>query len=116
MSVVTGIVICHSCVEGYEETDDGSDKYAVIEELNDFLKKYEKSPLHRLDEHMCNGKHPQMIVWGGGYNYFPNEEFLEFFRSRKWNEREEVFMVFNPEEGPISIVRPTTKSKDGESK
>ena len=44
---------------------------------------------------MCNGKHPQMIVWGGGYNYFLGEEFVAFYKTRAWNEPEEVFLILN---------------------
>ena len=106
MSWVTGILICHSVMETYRERDDGEDYYAIIVEINSWLHAKGYTALHRLDGHMRNGKHPQMIVWGGGYNYFPDNEFLEFFRTRDWESKEEVFLLFNPEDGPLAVLQP----------
>ena len=116
MSVVTGIVICHSCSEKYVEHDLGNDTYLVINELNAWLLNHGKSELHSLDNLMCNGKHPQMIVWGGGYNYLNDEEFVTLFRTRQWEQPDQVFMVFNPEDEPMRVIMPTNDSKSEESK
>jgi hypothetical protein len=52
---------------------------------------------------MNGGKHPQMCVWGGGYNHFPDLEFI--LRTRKWKYPLEVVLIYNPEEGPILVMR-----------
>lgn len=100
MSVVTGIVICHSL----------SDDSLAIAEINAWLVGQDKSPLHQLDEKMCNGKHPQMIVWGGGYDFLDDEAFIDFFKNREWKEPDQVFMVFNPENDPICVISPAILS------
>ena len=37
MSRITGILICHSVMEGYKERDDGEDDYQIIDEINVWL-------------------------------------------------------------------------------
>lgn len=106
MSCVTGIVICFSCAEDYTERADGTDRYPILEEINSWLSERGKLPLVKLDEKMSCGKHPQMNVFGGGYNYLGDGEFLELFATRNWKEKDQVFMIFNPEEGPIQVIKP----------
>ncbi len=104
MSVVTGVLICYSLEEN--ETP--------IVEIGKWLEANNKSPLHQLDEKMCNGKHPQMMVWGGGYNYLDNDEFIELFKSRDWINKEQVFMIFNMEEGPMRVIQPWAEYRPSE--
>jgi len=106
MSWVTGLVICFSCSEDYAEQEDGTDKFPVVEKINAWLGERGKMPLVQLDEKMCCGKHPQMHVFGGGYNYLGDEDFLKMFHSLEWQCKESVFMIFNSEENPMEVIRP----------
>ena len=51
-------------------------------------------------------KHPQVDVFGGGFNYFPNDEFAAFVLSLPWQCQENVALLVNPENGPTKVFRP----------
>lgn len=107
MSVVTGIVICASVMEDEHVNPDGGRVIHWIRDASQWISDnwLVGAGLVQLDDQMSCGKHPQMIVAGGGYNYFLNDEFLTFLKAYPWKEPSEVVIVFNPEEGPISVVR-----------
>lgn len=95
MSVVTGIVLCTSIAETPTN----------FSKIDAWLADHSCSSLHEVDEHCCNGKHPQMSIRGGGYNYFSNEEFLQFFKTLLWAYPENVVLVLQPEDGTTVVLR-----------
>ena len=96
MSVVTGIMVFASLAESPKN----------ILALDEWLLENEFSELHPVDDFCCNGKHPQVHMRGGGYNYFKNKEFVLFFLGIKWDYPDTVLLVLHPEEGPIECYRP----------
>jgi hypothetical protein len=95
MSVVTGIMIC----TGVSEDE-------CLAAINSWLALHDFSALHRVEEMCCNGKHPQMYMSGGGYNYFPNKKFADFFLTVPWKYPESAVLVLSPEEGSTFVIRP----------
>ena len=94
MSTVTGVMLCTGC--GEEDN---------IQKVNSWLVENGYSALHSVDELCCNGKHPQMLMNGGGNNYFLDEPFVEFVMSVEWRRPEDVVLVLNPEHTPVEVHR-----------
>ena len=105
MSLVTGWIIVTSTLEDYTNDDD----YTWGEDLNDWIKdnwKIDCGDVVKIDDVICLGKHPQFIARGAGCNYFPNDSFINWFKNYPWKNPTQVFLIFNPEEGPIQIISP----------
>jgi len=47
-----------------------------------------------------------MLMRGGGYNYFKNEEFAEIFKAIPWKYPENAVLVLHPEEGSTEAYQP----------
>lgn len=108
MSRVTSVLLSVSVVEDAFDPD-YANPYA-LNAINDFLAKHGKVPLARLDEGMIvDGKHPQAIVLGGGYNYLPVAEFLAIFDSfdtDDWAEPWSAVLIIDQEEIGATVWRP----------
>lgn len=96
MSVVTGITL--HCKHDHE----------CIREINNWLKERNFGPLERTDDHYGGNKHPQIGLYGAGYNYFYldlEEEFMQYVLSRHWENRENTVLIINPEEDGCAVWR-----------
>jgi hypothetical protein len=93
MSVVTGIFLCANL----------SEPRSTFKLIDQWLRGRDFTELHQIDEYCCNTKHPQMSMFGGGYNYFPNKEFTEFVTNLPWKYPENFVLVLKPEDGPTQI-------------
>lgn len=101
MSVVTGVVLCTSCVEDEEE---------VLDRINAWLLEKGGGPrwsLKLVSDDFGGGKHPQMSVYGGGFNYFYEDDFAEFVISLPWQNPENVVLIMQPEDGSTKVFRPS---------
>lgn len=80
----------------------------VVIEIQNWIASKGFSRLNNVDRYYNGSKHPQIDLYGGGYNYFPNEEFLEFVKTLEnyWNNPENVVVIINPEEGGCEVYRP----------
>ena len=100
MSVVTSVVLQHAI-----EASDAADTPQMVE-INAWLSEHGFRPLKYLSDSFAGTKHPQVEVWGGGYNHFPNRAFADFVFSRKWDDYQgRLVLMMTPEEGPTDIVR-----------
>lgn len=112
MSVVSGITLQISCAEDYVEQNEGPDDVPLVNQINEWLSaRQDFWHLTSVEEHFCCGKHPQVLVYGGGFNYFPEEEFAAFVMSLPWRYPENVVLLVNPEDGPTRVIRPTDEPK-----
>jgi hypothetical protein len=82
MSVVSGVVLCTSCVD--EELWPRIDAWLVERGF---------AALARVEEQASGSKHPQMTIGAAGFNYFPEEEFAAFVRSLQWQLPGNVVLV-----------------------
>lgn len=105
MSVVSGVVLCTSCAEE-EISEDGP--VVLFEKINEWLAAKGSFKLNRVEDSFGGGKHPQMFVAGGGFNYFPEDEFAEFVMSLPWLFPERVVLIIQPEECETRVFRPGT--------
>lgn len=105
MSVVSGVVLCTSCGED-EAGEDG--EVVLFEKINKWLAEKGPFKLCRVESNFGGGKHPQMFVAGGGFNYFPEDEFAAFVLGLPWHNPESVVLVMQPEEGETRVFRPAT--------
>lgn len=108
MSVVSSVLLQIHCAENEFTENERIPDYVPpgIQRINDWLDERGKMSLVQLDEQMCCGKHPQTLVFGGGYNHFPEDDFAEFILSLHWDNPENVVLIINPEEGPTRVWRP----------
>jgi hypothetical protein len=96
MSTVTGVILATHCVEDI----------GIFAEIQEWLAENERLPLRFVENYCCTGKHPQMHILGGGYNYLPGPPFAQFVMSRKWKLPECVVLVMQPEDGETEVHRP----------
>lgn len=104
MSVVSSVILQVSCAEKGFDTDVTT--HFLLDEINRWLGRQGKLPLRDLTPYMPCGKHPQTFVFGGGYNYFPEEEFAEHILSLEYEYPESVVLLINPEDGATKVFRP----------
>jgi hypothetical protein len=102
MSFVTGIVLT------FPTSDE--DNIGII---NEWVVSRGFQPMVQLDDTMRARKHPQMIVLGAGYNYFPESDFIEMLRSLNW-EFDDFCMILNPEnaECPFPVTKRSPQLDD----
>lgn len=106
MSVVSGIILQVHCLDDREDPDPGKEVWSRIDE---WLAKHPSGPFDPLvdvTDHLVVHKHPQIYVCGGGYNYFPEEEFAAFVIGLPWERPDRVVLVIQPENGPTMVFRP----------
>lgn len=103
MSSVTGFVLVCSGSEGMEWAESGPGNLARI---NAWLGERRFAPIVDLaDKYAVGSKHPQLYLFAAGYNYFPEDEFITFFRVLRWNMPECCLLLLQPEEGETRVVR-----------
>ena len=105
MSVVTSVILSVSCAEDGFDPEKTIDR-DKIDKINAFLVANGKMPLAFLTPHMGCGKHPQTMTFGGGYNHFPEDGFLDFIRALDFEYPENVVLVMQPEEGETFVWSP----------
>lgn len=107
MSVVSGVTL-QTGLEDYIERDGGPDLVPLIEEINAWLKEKGCAPLVSVEAAYGGSKHPQVRVYGCGFNYFPKDEFVKFVMGIEWQQPESVVLLINPEEGATRVFRPAS--------
>ena len=104
MSSVTGLVLICSAGEPLEwhEHPPGN-----IARINQWLRSHDFQEVADIaDEHATGNKHPQLLLYAAGYNYFPEDEFIDFFHTLRWDAPDRVILTVQPEAGPTRVVRP----------
>lgn len=102
MSVVSGVTLTVSCAE-----DAYKNGKTLIEQVNKWLAARNFGPLVQVDQHYGGSKHPQVHVYGAGFNYFPANEFAKFAMALRWDYSENVVLLIQPEEGGTKVFRPS---------
>jgi len=93
MSVVTGIMLV--------TTDD-----ETVEQVQAWLEADDWGRLVDVSNHAGGSKHPEFSAWCAGFNFFDNDEFVEFVMSLDWRFPEDTVLIVSPQEGPIAVHRP----------
>ncbi len=106
MSVVTGITLQFSCAEDFVEREAAPDLYPIVGEINKWLSDKGFLPLISVEMAYGGNKHPQFCVYGGGYNYFPDDEFSGLVKSVGWRCPDDVILLLKHEDDPIQIICP----------
>lgn len=111
MSVVTSIIVLHSCSEFRDKRRRhdfmchmmgayGEDKEVWPDCVP--LREATEGPLIRL---WGGDKAPQFFVWIGAVNYCPHKILERTFLSWPWKYPEDALLVYKPEEGAPVVVR-----------
>ncbi len=53
-----------------------------------------------LEDYTGGNKHPQMCIAGGGFNHFPEQHFLDWFKTLNWYSPDNIVLIMQPEDGP----------------
>jgi len=102
MSYVSGVVLTvHVCEEADEDAP-----LSQITAINAWLDEQGKGVLADLTSHMGGRKHPQIFVYGGGFNYLDEEAFVSVVREQSWAHPDNVCLIINPEQGAVQVYRP----------
>lgn len=110
MSVVSGVTLQISCAEDYTEREGAPDTVSLIDKVNAWLAEQTFGPLVAVEGRYGGNKHPQVLVYGAGYNAFFEDEFGTFVMSLPWNVPESVVLLIQPEDGPTKVFRPASTS------
>lgn len=104
MGHVTGLVLVCSAA------DEGTN----FDGINTWLTERKFAALVELaNRNAVGSKHPEICVYVAGYNYFPDHEFVAFFRSLRWYVPDRCVLVLTPEgDDPACVVRSDTEPFD----
>lgn len=108
MSVVTGVTLICSVIDGHDEDESGNDvPTPLIARLNDWLSQQKFGPLRAVQEGAGGNKHPQCCIYAAGYNYFGScvNEFIGMVLQADWICPQNVVLVMQPEEGETRVYR-----------
>lgn len=84
--------------------------------INRWLGERARQPLAEVaDRHAAGDKHPETYLYCAGYNRFPEDEFITFFRTLKWNVPSRVVLSLRPEVGATRVIRPDFDPADWEA-
>lgn len=97
MSVVSGVTL---------QVADEGDAKLVRSLVDPWLEKNGYERLGDLGPGYRGSKHPQIFVFGAGYNYFDDDGFADLIRTLTWSLPECVVLLINPKEGATKVVRP----------
>lgn len=97
MSNVTDIILSCSRSEEYRE-DGEEDRYACIEAINTWLEERDFPPLRDMTNAAGGDKYMQAVVYGGAFNYLPEEELIRVVWSQPWVDRQAVRLLVQSEE------------------
>jgi hypothetical protein len=102
-----------SCVTGFVLICGAGEGSPNIQRLNAWLIERDFAPILDLaGPHAVGSKHPEIDVYVAGYNYFPEDEFIELFLSLRWYVPEVCVLVLTPQEGAARIIRSDTEPLD----
>lgn len=114
MSYVSGVVLQVDLADD-READSGNSP--IWKSIDEWLNGHESGPfrpLRDVTDGLVLHKHPQTYVCGGGYNYFPDEEFAAFVMALPWENPDNVVLLINPEEGPTMVFTPRTTAPESD--
>lgn len=120
MSYVTGVVMQCSVVEESAERDGPMDEdewdYPLLDAIDRWIEDRGFRALHRVGRAASRGKHPQIEILCGGYNYFPADEFRAFVLSLPWRSPHQMVLLLTTEDEPtrLSTARDDTDTDLGE--
>ncbi len=104
MSVVTGFVLVCTLAEDLMSAEHPPGSFALIKQW--LADRDISAPAEVAEQHAVGDKHPQFYLYTAGYNHFPEDEFIAFFRTLSWQCPENVVLCLQPEEGATRIIRP----------
>jgi len=104
MSVVTGFVLICALAEDIMTAEHPPGSVARINQW--LAERYFQAPAELAERHAGGNKHPQLYLHAAGYNHFPADEFIDFFRALPWQCPENVVLVLQPETGATRVIRP----------
>lgn len=103
MSVVTGVTIITNCCNESLDT--------LIQRINEWI--VDDPPcgggrLFQVDQYYGGGKHPECLVWGGGFNYLSWSKLIDFVKGLPWKdyfnvEEDRVILVISPDQRPMEV-------------
>jgi hypothetical protein len=106
MSFCISVVLCMSSAE---QSDDGN--YALGERVNEWLEQHDVAAMLDVSHSFGGYQSPDMIVMGGGFGYFPDEEFADFVLALPWENPGRVVLIIQPDQGETRVFRPTSNSQ-----
>lgn len=87
MSYVTGVVL----------------QFSVCEDLDKFY--YKGSVLKDLSDYADGSKHPQLVLFCGGFNYADTAELISAVDDKEWDCPEQVVLTLTTEQDKTRIFR-----------
>jgi hypothetical protein len=96
MSVVTDVVLFFSLGEDRIEHPN-DDEYLIVNQINAWLQERRYGTLNCLDKYTGGNKATQACIYGGSFNFFDTDDFLEFLKMLPWQDREAVQLMIQNE-------------------
>ena len=110
MSVVTSFLLICSPAEEFNWSEKPPGNLATINawlKARNFDTLFDCAGSHGNPKGTSAGnKYPQFHVYMAGFNHFPEDEFIAFFRTVEWEEPENVVLIMDPDQGTTRVFRP----------
>lgn len=86
------------------------DNQTIVDSINRYLLANGESShqLKRLEDYTGGSKHPQVIMLGGGFNYFPESapsKLWDYLTSLPWDNPDNVVMITYREGDEVKVWR-----------
>lgn len=98
MSFVTGVTLQTSML-------DGEDSNGNLGAINQWLIDRGFGRLLPVADRYGGSMHPEVCVFGGGYNYLPCEEFIKYVLKLNWRLPSEMVMLISTNGDPTQVYR-----------
>jgi hypothetical protein len=94
-----------SDVTGFALFCSGADRVG-IKQVMGWLRAEEWVLPTEVSDHATGGKAAPFALYIGGYNYFPENDFIDFFNSIEWEWPENVILILQDEHHAGRVIRP----------
>ena len=95
MSHVSGVTLQISCAE--DGNNDAHATVCLVDQINAWLKERDFMPLVSVEDRYGGSKHPQVYIYGAGFNGFDEDDFAAYVLSLPWNVPESLVLLIQPE-------------------
>ena len=107
MSWVTDVLLIFNVSELYDEDINELEEVPALKGIQSWFAAKGRGMLDNLDEHaVSGGKVMQTCVYGGAYNFFERDEFIQMVKAQPWRHPENVQLLTQDEEEQRFTLHP----------
>lgn len=110
MSVVDNIILTFSILEDSVELDDGSDRWPLLDRVNEWLVENASGQRFGKEINYCDGvyvsnKNLETPIFVAAFNFFLEDRFFDFLHTLPWEYPEEVQYIVQRQNDSVFSIR-----------